>query len=338
LFAGIIEGLALHVNSVQSTAGRLATLDCLVSLSQCAEEMNYVRPVVNDADAIVIEAGRHPVIEMSVDGGFIANDMRLDAASNQIIILTGPNMAGKSTYLRQCALIVIMAHIGSFVPATSATIGLTDRVFTRVGASDDLAAGHSTFMVEMNETANILNNATSKSLVILDEIGRGTSTFDGLSIAWAVVEHLHDRQGVKPKTIFATHYHELTELSLTKERVKNYNMAVKEWGGKIIFLRTVVPGGASRSYGISVARLAGIPEPVIIRAREILKNLETGELNSAGLPRLSTHNQTDIPRQLSLLGEKDVVREKLKDIDIESTTPLEALGILARLKELGQKD
>jgi len=338
LFTGVLDALAHHINAVQSAAGKVATLDCLVSLTLAAEEMNYARPVIDDGDAIIIEAGRHPVVEHNVDGAFNANDLRLDASSDQIIILTGPNMAGKSTYLRQCALIVIMAQMDSFVPAGRAVIGLADRVFTRVGASDDLARGHSTFMVEMNETATILNNATSRSLVILDEIGRGTSTFDGLSIAWAVVEHLHDRAGVRPKTIFATHYHELTELSLTKERVKNYNMSVKEWAGRIIFLRKVVPGGASRSYGISVARLAGIPDPVITRAREILKTLESGELNSAGLPRLSAHGQgrMDMPRQLPLLTGPDELRETLRGVDVESTTPLEALKILARMKELAE--
>jgi DNA mismatch repair protein MutS len=262
IFSGIVEGLAKYSDRVHRTAGILSTLDTLSSLAEVAERMNYTMPAVNDGDSIEIEGGRHPVIEAGVKD-FVPNDLLLDDSSNGIIILTGPNMAGKSTYLRQNALIVLLAQIGSFVPASKATIGAVDRIFTRVGASDDLARGHSTFMVEMNEAANILNNATGKSLIILDEIGRGTSTFDGLSIAWAVVEHIHDNPALKAKTLFATHYHELTDLSLTKERVKNYNMAVKEWNDKIIFLRKVVPGGSSRSYGIQVARLGGRPAPVI---------------------------------------------------------------------------
>ena len=243
-------------------------------------------------------------------------------------------MAGKSTYLRQNALIVLMAQIGSFVPATRAAIGAVDRIFTRVGASDDLSRGQSTFMVEMSETANILNNATSRSFVILDEIGRGTSTFDGLSIAWAVVEHILDNIGAK--TLFATHYHELTELSLTKQRVKNYNMAVKEWADRIIFLRKVLPGGSSRSYGIQVARLAGIPAEVISRSKEILRNLETGELNEAGMPKLAARDGRSADNgQLSLLvGERDPVHEELKSIDVDRMTPLDALTALHKMKEL----
>jgi DNA mismatch repair protein MutS len=266
-------------------------------------------------------------------------------------------MAGKSTYLRQNALIVLMAQIGSFVPATSASVGVVDRIFTRIGASDDLSRGQSTFMVEMNETANILNNATEKSLIILDEIGRGTSTFDGLSIAWSVIEFLHDHPGVKARTLFATHYHELTELSLTKERVKNYNMAVTEWSDKIIFLKKVVPGGASRSYGIQVAKLAGLPALVIERAKEILKNLEAGELNESGDPRVALSHgvsssasstvptdepteaeaDTEEPHQLNLLGTKDPVREELRRIEPEQLTPLEALTLLDKLKKMADE-
>ena len=332
LFSALAEGLKKYCVRVQATADSIATLDCIASLAQAAQEHDYARPVVSESGAIDIEAGRHPVVEANARE-FISNDLKLDD-EKKIIILTGPNMAGKSTYLRQNALIVLMAQIGSFVPASRAAIGVVDRVFTRVGASDDLSRGQSTFMVEMSETANILNNATARSLIILDEIGRGTSTFDGLSIAWAIVEHIHDSPGLGAKTLFATHYHELTELSLTKERVKNYNMAVKEWNDRIIFLRKVLPGGSNRSYGIQVANIAGVPGEVISRAKEILRNLETGELTEAGMPRLAAHGERFEGRaQMTLLGEKDPVHEELRHIDIDRMTPLEALAKLHELKE-----
>ncbi|MDP2688496.1 MAG: DNA mismatch repair protein MutS [Deltaproteobacteria bacterium] len=336
LFTDVVKEVSAHAPRVHATAEAVSTLDALASLAGVAEERDYRRPVVNDGPAIEIEGGRHPVIEAEAGAdGFVSNDIRLDNASNSLIILTGPNMAGKSTYLRQTALIVLMAQIGSFVPAARASIGVVDRIFTRVGASDDLARGHSTFMVEMNEAANILNNATPRSLIILDEIGRGTSTFDGLSIAWAVVEYIHDNPELNAKTLFATHYHELTELSLTKERVKNYNMAVKEWDDKIIFLRKVVPGGSSRSYGIQVARLAGLPDGVIRRAGEILRNLESGELNDSGVPRLAIKGDSGgHGQQMSLLGEKDLLREELRSMDIDNMTPVEALTRLHKIKEM----
>lgn len=237
-------------------------------MAEVADRYNYVRPIVDEEDEIVIRDGRHPVLErMGLSERFVPNDTQMDGQEHQILIITGPNMAGKSTYLRQVALIILMAQMGCFVPASEAKIGAVDRVFTRIGALDNIMRGQSTFMVEMMETARILNQATSKSLVVLDEIGRGTSTFDGLSIAWAVAEYLHDLPSLRPKTLFATHYHELTELALTKERVKNYNVAVKEWGGEIIFLRKIVEGGTNRSYGIQVARLAGLPQKVIDRAK-----------------------------------------------------------------------
>lgn len=331
LFGGIINALKAHAERIQQTAASVAVLDCLLSLANAARELNYARPAVAEGDGIEIEGGRHPVVEAN-SREFVSNDLKL--GDNRVIILTGPNMAGKSTYLRQNALIVLMAQIGSFVPAASAKIGAVDRIFTRVGASDDLSRGQSTFMVEMSETANILNNATSKSFVILDEIGRGTSTFDGLSIAWAVVEHILEKIGAK--TLFATHYHELTELSLTKERVKNYNMAVKEWDDRIIFLKKVLPGGSSRSYGIQVARLAGIPAEVISRSKEILRNLETGELNEAGMPKLAARDDRSADKgQLSLLaGDSDPVHDELKSIDVDRVTPLEALTALHKMKEL----
>jgi DNA mismatch repair protein MutS len=248
-------------------------------------------------------------------------------------------MAGKSTFMRQVALITLMAQMGSFVPASAAQVGTVDRIFTRVGASDNLARGLSTFMVEMNETANILNHATPRSLVILDEIGRGTSTFDGVSIAWAVAEYLHDHAPVAAKTLFATHYHELAELGITRERIKNYNVAVREWNDQVVFLRQIVPGPASHSYGIQVARLAGLPSTVIERAKEVLRNLEAGELDAEGTPRLAQEAEAKTSKpahsQLTLFaGESDLVRMRLADVDIASLTPLEALNLLNELKEL----
>jgi DNA mismatch repair protein MutS len=339
LFNEIRVRISLYRDRILETASLLAGLDVFCSFAQLADEMGYARPKVNDGDIINIVEGRHPVIEANKEERFVSNDTILDKTANQIIILTGPNMAGKSTYIRQVALIVIMAQMGCFVPASDALIGAVDRVFTRIGASDDITRGHSTFMVEMNETSNILNNATEKSLIILDEIGRGTSTYDGLSIAWAVAEYIHDHPAVNAKTLFATHYHELTELSLTKERVRNYNMAVKEWNDKVIFLRKVIPGGSSRSYGIQVARLAGMPEPVIQRAKEILRNLEKGELNELGMPRLaSSRNMEPQIGQMNLLGEKYPLKEELRKIETNTLTPLEALVKLSQLKEMAGEE
>jgi len=277
IFVSIRSQAAAFTARLRDTAIAIASLDALVSLSEAADRYSYVRPEMDDSDKLIITEGRHPVVErLHPDEPFVPNDTALDCDKQRVIIITGPNMAGKSTYIRQVALIALMAHVGSFVPAEAARIGLVDRIFTRVGASDNLAKGQSTFMVEMNETANILNNATKRSLIILDEIGRGTSTFDGVSIAWAVAEYIHDAPGLGARTLFATHYHELTELSLTKEGVKNYNVAVREWNDSIIFLRKIIEGGASRSYGIEVARLAGLPPEVIKRSLEILSNLEKG--------------------------------------------------------------
>ncbi|MDD2710684.1 MAG: DNA mismatch repair protein MutS [Verrucomicrobiae bacterium] len=280
LFQRMREEAIHHTADIQETARGIAALDALASLAETAARQGYVKPEVNDDDVLDIVDGRHPVLEsiMQTDpnhmgkGGFVPNDTRLDTAENQVILLTGPNMAGKSTYIRQVALLALMAQIGSFVPAKSAVVGVVDRIFTRVGAADDLARGQSTFMVEMNETANILNNATNRSLIILDEIGRGTSTYDGISIAWAVVEYLHEHIGAK--TLFATHYHELTTMSRLFPRVKNCNVVVREWNDQIIFLRKVQPGGADKSYGIQVARLAGLPHEVLDRAKTMLNRLE----------------------------------------------------------------
>jgi DNA mismatch repair protein MutS len=288
LFAELRESVASEAAKIRASADVVAELDAVAALAEAAARYDYVRPALDEGDAIEIVEGRHPIVErMPLPERFVPNDVRLDATRHQILVVTGPNMAGKSTYLRQVALIVLMAQVGSFVPAASARIGLVDRIFSRIGAADDLSRGRSTFMVEMNETASILRSATPRSLVILDELGRGTSTFDGLSLAWAVAEHLHDDPGLGCKTLFATHYHELTDLARTKPRVVNLTVAVTEWGDRILFLRKIVPGVASRSYGIQVARLAGVPAAVIARASEVLANLEGDELTDTGLPRLA---------------------------------------------------
>jgi len=286
LFLRIRETVLKCLDELQTTARSIADLDVVASLAETARLYGYSRPIVTDDTRIAIRDGRHPVLDQNLtEEKFVPNDCLLDKAENRLMLVTGPNMAGKSTYIRQVALIVLMAQIGSFVPAADAEIGLVDRIFTRVGASDDLTRGQSTFMVEMNETANIVNNATDRSLVILDEIGRGTSTFDGLSIAWSVAEYLHDF--IRARTLFATHYHEMTELAVICPGVKNYNVAVREWNDQIIFLRKIQPGAADKSYGIQVARLAGLPREIIDRAKEILTNLEASELNAQGKPRLA---------------------------------------------------
>ncbi|HUJ08831.1 MAG TPA: DNA mismatch repair protein MutS [Verrucomicrobiae bacterium] len=286
LFQQVRAKVAENSLEIQRSATAIAALDVLAGFAELARHQNYCCPTVNDGEGIEIVDGRHPVLEQTlIEERFVPNDTLLDNVGNQILIITGPNMAGKSTYIRQVALLVLMAQVGSHIPAARATVGLVDRIFTRVGANDDLARGQSTFMVEMNETANILNNATPKSLIVLDEIGRGTSTFDGLSIAWAVAEHLHTAVGAR--TLFATHYHELTELAATLPRVKNYNVAVREWHEQVIFLHKILPGGTDKSYGIQVARLAGLPKAVVTRAKEVLANLEEAELSAEGQPKLA---------------------------------------------------
>ncbi len=339
LFCVVREKVAQSNHRIARMADAVSTLDVLLTLAELADQNGYVKPVVHGGDSLFLKESRHPVIEKLVSSErFVPNTIEMDHASRQVLIITGPNMAGKSTLLRQAALLVLMAQMGSFVPAEGASIGIVDRIFTRVGAFDNLAEGQSTFMVEMQETANILHNATDKSLVILDEIGRGTSTFDGLSIAWAVAEYLHDWKGLGIKALFATHYHELTDLALTKPRVKNYNVAVKEWNEEVIFLRKLVEGGTNRSYGIQVARLAGIPAQVLERAREILKNIESGELNGAGEPVLArSKRRVDKAAsvQLPLFTTSDqIVINILKKMDISNMTPLEALNQLNALKEL----
>ena len=323
--------------SIQKTARFLARLDCVTNLAEVAAQNDYRRPEMTTDGGIFIQDGRHPVVEKMITAErFVPNTVKMDDTDNQILIITGPNMAGKSTVLRQVALVVIMAQMGAFIPAARAKISITDRIFTRVGALDNLSQGQSTFMVEMQETANILNNATEKSLVIMDEIGRGTSTFDGLSIAWAVAEYLHDLNSRGVKTLFATHYHELTQLSQTKPRVKNLNIAVKEWNDEIIFLRKLVQGGTNRSYGIQVARLAGIPHPVIDRAKRILYKIEQGDYNSSGSHGLINGDRPTAkgPVQLDLFGktENKLITE-LVQADISRMTPLEALNFLNELQE-----
>ncbi|MBU0514117.1 MAG: DNA mismatch repair protein MutS, partial [Proteobacteria bacterium] len=335
LFGRLRDQVAAAATRLADTAHRLARLDVLSGLAHTAREHDYVRPKMHQGDELTLRAARHPMVEFFVPAGeFVPNDVHLDHQRQQIIILTGPNMAGKSTILRQTALIVIMAHAGSFVPAEAALVPITDRVFTRVGAADDLTRGRSTFMVEMCETANILHNATARSLVILDEVGRGTSTFDGLSIAWAVVEYLHALDGVGVKTLFATHYHELTELAGLLTRVKNFTIAVKELGEDILFLRQMVKGGVSRSYGIQVARLAGLPNAVLDRAREVLGALEAEDGDRPRrLAGLGGRGEPSGEAQIPLFAVRPhPVVEQLSRLDPDRLTPLEALQILSRLK------
>lgn len=340
LFDNLRVKVAQQAEIIQRNAQLIAELDTLLSLATVAEIQKYKKPTINDSDRIVIRNGRHPVVETLLPIGetFIPNDTELSNDDNQILVITGPNMAGKSTYIRQVGLIVLLAQMGSFVPADSAEIGVVDRIFTRVGASDNLAGGESTFLVEMNEMANILNNATSKSLLLLDEIGRGTSTFDGLSIAWSIVEFLHNTPKVAAKTLFATHYHELTELELILPRVKNYNVSVKEWGDKIIFLRKIIPGGSDQSYGIQVARLAGLPKEVISRAKEVLTNLESDVLTPNREPKIARHQRASAQNsalQMDLFETKNrEIKSALQSIDVNQLTPLEALLKLNELKAL----
>ena len=343
LFAQIRDTIAAQVERIQKTARAVARLDVFASLSLVASRNNYVRPNVNTRGIIDIQSGRHPVVEQMISNDmFIANDVRLDNGNNRIAVITGPNMAGKSTYMRQVALIVLMAQIGSFVPAAKAKIGIVDRIFTRVGASDDLASGQSTFMVEMTEVANILRNATPKSLLILDEIGRGTSTFDGLSIAWAVIEHIANTRLLGAKTLFATHYHELTELEGKIPGVSNYCIAVKERGDDIVFLRKIVRGGADKSYGIQVAKLAGVPDSVIDRAKELVEQLSDADITErvrdmAAAPKSRKkpvhYDEVDL-EQMSLFDtvKDDDILKELKEIDVGNLTPIDALNTIYRLQ------
>ena len=361
IFRELLNYVAEFAEDIQLNAAAIARLDCLQSLAEVAWRYNYSKPTVTDGQSINIKSGRHPVVERSMPQGepFIPNDVYLDNDQQQIMIITGPNMAGKSLILRQVGLMVLLAQVGSFIPADEAEISMVDKIFTRVGASDNLAAGESTFLVEMNEAANILNNATPKSLILLDEVGRGTSTFDGLSIAWALAEYLHNQKSVAAKTLFATHYHELNELEAKYERIANYNVQVKEHNGKVIFLRKLVKGGADHSYGIQVASMAGLPSLVINRAREILDNLESHSLdltNSNGTMKegagakkkaasqtmQNLEEQQPVP-QLSLFQSEmdpnlETVKNKLESCDPNRMTPVESLLMLSELKKLLQND
>lgn len=336
IFDEIRKVVANNLDRIEKTAKAIATLDVLTSLANVASDNNYTRPEVNQSSKIILKDSRHPVVEALLSGApFVPNDVTLDNDSNRVAIITGPNMAGKSTYMRQVALIVLMAQMGSFVPASYAEIGVVDSIFTRVGASDDLASGQSTFMVEMNEVANIVKKATKNSLLILDEIGRGTSTYDGMSIARAVLEFVADKKKLGAKALFATHYHELTVMENLLDGVKNYNIAVKKRGDDITFLRRIIPGGADDSYGIEVAKLAGLPDWIIKRAKEILKELTSGKTDDKEtFANISPHNNED-DMQLNLLDTaSNVVTDKLKSVDVNTLTPIEAMNLLYELKNM----
>src|SRR5687768_4561921 len=345
LFDALRLRVAAESPRIQESARALSALDVLAALAETAAVANYTKPHVHDGDEYLVTDGRHPVVERYASGAFVPNDIDLNGTTRQLVILTGPNMGGKSTYLRQAALIPLLAQIGSFVPAKDAKVPIVDRIFARVGASDNIARGQSTFMVEMQETANILHTATSRSLVVLDEIGRGTSTFDGLSIAWAVAEYLASNPKARPKTLFATHYHELTDLADARPGVVNAHVAAREWKDDIVFLRKIVSGRSDRSYGIQVARLAGLPASVVLRAKEILRGLESDELSRGGRPTLSGtagDAQTDQlglfarPAESGPYAEHDALAERLKAIDVDGITPRQALELLAELKKVAE--
>ena len=344
LFNDLVLCLTEYIPPIQCNANLVGRLDCLLSFAKVAEENRYIRPVVDESDIIDIKAGRHPVIEKQLPLGesYISNDVYLDEDSQQIIIITGPNMAGKSALLRQTALITLLAQIGCFVPAESARIGIVDKIFTRVGASDNISVGESTFMVEMNEAADILNNMTSRSLVLFDELGRGTSTYDGISIAWAIVEYIHEHPNAHAKTLFATHYHELNEMERSFKRIKNYNVSVKEVGNKVIFLRKLVPGGSEHSFGIHVAKMAGMPKSIVGRADEILKQLERENrqegISGKSVKTAPKSTSKDGGYQLSFFQLDDPVLSQIRDeiinIDVNNLTPLEALNKLNEIKKI----
>jgi DNA mismatch repair protein MutS len=334
IFERLRQQVAAEAPRIQETARALAALDVLAALAETAAVSNYTKPHVHDGDELIVADARHPVVERHCAGAFVPNDVTLDASGHQLMVLTGPNMGGKSTYLRQTALLSILAQAGSFVPARSAKLPIVDRVFARVGASDNIARGQSTFMIEMQETANILHTATSRSLVLLDEIGRGTSTYDGLSIAWAVAEHLATNPRARPKTLFATHYHELTDLADGLPGIVNFHVVAREYRDDIVFLRKVAPGRSDRSYGIQVARLAGLPAPVVARARAILASLEQDELTRGGRPSISGAPH-EPQQQLGLFQSpavEDPLLARIRALDVDRLTPLEALLTLADLK------
>ena len=342
LFSELIVAMQQFIPQIQINANVLAQIDCLLSFAKTAEDNRYVRPVIDDSTTLDIHQGRHPVIETQMPLGerYVPNDVYLDTEKQQIMMITGPNMAGKSALLRQTALIVLLAQMGCFVPAESAKIGLVDKIFTRVGASDNLSLGESTFMVEMTEAADILNNVSPHSLVLFDELGRGTSTYDGISIAWAIVEYLHEHKGAQARTLFATHYHELNEMEKHFPRIKNYNVAVKEVDGKVIFLRKLTPGGSEHSFGIHVAEIAGMPRSIVKRANKVLKQLEAdnAEVGSAGRPKVENINDGNGGTQLSIFQLDDPVLSQVRDeilgLDINNLTPVEALNKLNEIKKI----
>lgn len=342
LFDEVRVFVSAEAEAIQENARLIAMLDCFVSFAHCAEAYNYVKPQLDNSDILEITEGRHPTVEMMLPSGekFTANNCDMKCDDTQIIMLTGPNMAGKSVYLRQTGLIVLLAQIGSFVPAKEAKIGLVDKIYTRVGASDNISAGESTFLVEMQEAANILNNATEKSLILLDEIGRGTSTFDGISIAWAITEYLHENPAVAAKTLFATHYHELNEMASLFPRIKNFKVEVREYDDKVIFLHKVTPGGADHSYGIQVGQMAGLPLTVTSRAKEILENLESKELTPYEVKRAKIAKLKRDEMQISMFEFKDdAIRKEISDISLNNITPLDALNKLNELKrKVDEKD
>jgi DNA mismatch repair protein MutS len=349
LYEELLLAIIDYLDPIQSNAELIAIVDCILSFARVAKRFNYSRPVVNNSTSIEINSGRHPVIEqhMKLDEKYIPNDIYLSNEDTQLMMITGPNMSGKSAILRQTALICLMAQMGSYVPAESATVGIIDKLFTRVGASDNISSGESTFMLEMNETASIMNNISSRSLILLDEIGRGTSTYDGISIAWSLAEYLHNNNKANPKTLFATHYHELNELANKYARVKNFNVATKEVGHKVIFLRKLIPGGSKHSFGIHVARMAGMPPEVLNRANEILKQLERKSItaeNGIQNPDLSTEVKAIEPNpyQLSIFETVDPIAGKLKqallDIQLNSMTPIECMMKLNELKTMIEEE
>ena len=341
LYTELVQALSEFIPAIQINANQIARIDCLLSFANVAKENNYIRPVIEDNDVLDIRQGRHPVIEKQLPIGekYIANDVLLDNATQQVIIITGPNMAGKSALLRQTALITLLAQIGSFVPAESAHIGLVDKIFTRVGASDNISVGESTFMVEMNEASDILNNISSRSLVLFDELGRGTSTYDGISIAWAIVEYIHEHPKAKARTLFATHYHELNEMEKSFKRIKNYNVSVKEVDNKVIFLRKLERGGSEHSFGIHVAKMAGMPKSIVKRANEILKQLESDNRQQgiSGKP-LAEVSENRGGMQLSFFQLDDPIlcqiRDEILHLDVNNLTPIEALNKLNDIKKI----
>ncbi|MGB2808362.1 MAG: DNA mismatch repair protein MutS, partial [Sedimentisphaerales bacterium] len=336
LFEEVRRQSAQYVSRLQALADTIAQCDCLTALAYLAKRRGYVRPKITDSGELLINEGKHPVVAEMLGPEFVPNDIELGEKTGDVILVTGPNMSGKSTYIRQTALLVLMAQTGSFVPAKDATIGLVDRIFTRVGASDELVRGQSTFMVEMTETANIINNATEKSLVILDEVGRGTSTYDGLSLAWAITEHIATK--IKCRTLFATHYHELTELAELFTNVKNCNVAVREWMDEVVFLHKILPGGTDKSYGIQVAKLAGVPKSILERSKEILEELESTFQKEATGEHLSRHKTKEPDKDSLFVQKHKSVLDKLASTDVNNLTPIEAINLLNQIKnEIDEK-